>query len=132
MTTIKEERLTIKEERLANGLRIIFTDESNRYFGDYHRICVVATIVCNLRDLPTESSDDEIFRCQAIESIGEQLSVVKRFERMGVATADVEDVRTALISGFLHNAASYLSRPGYPRALVNAELEKRRTHRFYA
>ena len=123
---------TIKEERLANGLLIIFTDESNRYFGDYHRICVVATISCNLYDLPVENPDDETFRRQAVETFGKQLSVVKRFERMGVPTVDVEKVRTTLIDDFLRHAATYLSRPGYPRSLVNAELKKRCTHRFYA
>ena len=86
---------TIKQESLENGLQINFTDESNRYFGDYHRVCVVATIVCNLRDLPADSTDEEAFRCRAVEAHGEQLSVVKRFERMGVSSADVEYVRNA-------------------------------------
>ncbi len=131
MTTSKEEHQVIKEQRMANGLLIVFTDESNRYFGDYHRICVVATIVCNLKKLSTENPDDEDFFRQAAENLGEQLMVVKRFERMGVATADVEDVRTALIDGFLHHAVTYLSRPEYPRALVTAELKKRNTHCFY-
>ena len=132
MTTINKEQLTIREEQLTNGLRVVFTDESNRYFGDYHRICVVATIGFNLQDLPTESPDDEIFRNQAIESLGEQLSVVKRFERMGVESADVEKVRTTLIDDFLQHTATYLSRPDYPRSLVKAEMNKSRTRRFYA
>ena len=131
MISIKEIKPTIREERLTNGLQIIFTDESNRYFGDYYRICVVATIVCNLNGLSTENSDDEIFFRQAAETLGEQLTVVKRFERMGVATADVEAVRAELIDSFLHHASSYLSRPEYPRALVNAELKKQQTPRFY-
>ena len=122
---------TIKEERLSNGLQILFVDESNRYFGDYHRVCVVATIICNLNDLPATSSDEEAFRCQAIEALGEELSVTKRLGRMGVASAEVEEVRTALIDDFLHHASVYLSRPGYMRSLVNAELKKRPTHRYY-
>lgn len=122
---------TIKEERLSNGLLIKFTDQSNRYFGDYHRVCVVATIVCNLNELPTANSDDEALRCQALEALGEQLLVVKRFERMGVASANVEDVRVALIDDFLRHASAYLSRPDYLRSLVNAELKKRPTHRYY-
>ncbi len=122
---------TIKQESLENGLQINFTDESNRYFGDYHRVCVVATIVCNLRDLPADSPDEEAFRCRAVEAHGEQLSVVKRFERMGVSSADVEDVRNALIDDFLRHASAYLSRPEYIRSLVNAELNKRPTHRSY-
>ena len=131
MTTIKEGPLLIKVEHLPNGLQVNFSDESNRYFGDYHRVCVVATIICNLHDLPLASSDDEAFRCQAVDTLGEQLSVVKRFERMGVASADVEDVRNALIDDFLRHASVYLSRPGYLRSLVSAELKKRSTHRFY-
>lgn len=131
MTTIKEGRQVIKEQRLANGLLIVFTDVSNRYFGDYHRICVVATIVCNLNDFSTEKPDDESFFSQAVETLGEQVTVVKRLERMGVATADVEAVRAELIDSFLHHASSYLSRPEYPRALVHAELKKRRTPRYY-
>jgi hypothetical protein len=127
----KKQHRVIKEQRLANGLLIFFTDESNRYFGDYHRICVVATIVCNLNDLLTENSDDEGFFHRAIEKLGTQLAVVKRFERMGVATADVEAVRAELIESFLRHATSYLSRPEYPRALVNAELKKRSTYCFY-
>ena len=122
---------TIKEERLSNGLQILFVDESNRYFGDYHRVCVVATIICNLNDLPAASSDEEAFRCQAIEALGEELSVTKRLGRMGVASAEVEVVRTALIDDFLRHASVYLSRPGYMRSLVNAELKKRPTQRYY-
>jgi len=132
LQVIKEDGQVVKELGLNNGLQLIFTDESNRYFGDYHRICVVVTIVCNLNDLSTESSADETFFHQAIETLGEQVTVVKRFARMGVATADVETVRAELIDSFLHHASSYLSRPEYPRALVNAELKKRNTTRYYA
>lgn len=123
--------MIIKQERLANGLQISFTDETNRYFGDYHRVCVVATIVCTLHDLPAANPDDEAFRCLAIETWGEQLSVVKRFERMGVSSTKIEAVRNALIDDFLRNASAYLSRPGYLHSLVSAELKKRPTHRFY-
>ena len=121
----------IKQVLLANGLQIVFTDESNRYFGDYHRVCVVATILCNLHDLPTTTPGEETMRCLAVESFRGQLSVVKRFERMGVPTQDVEQVRTALIDDFLRHAAAYMARPEYLRSLVKAELNKRPTHRFY-
>ncbi|MGK2944313.1 MAG: hypothetical protein ACSLFC_06205 [Desulfuromonadales bacterium] len=122
---------TIRQVPLANGLQIVFTDESNRYFGDYHRVCVVATIVCNLHELPADTIDEQALRCQAVDAFGEHLAVVKRFERMGVPTLDVDRVRTALIEDFLQHAASYLARPDYLRSLVNAELQKRPTHRFY-
>lgn len=122
---------TIKVEELANGLRVLFSDESNRYFGDYHRVCVVATITCNLEDLPVATPEEEEFRQRAIESLGQQFSAVKRFERMGVPSADVESVRTNLIDNFLKHTSAYLSRPGYMRSLLSAELKKRATGRFY-
>ncbi len=122
---------TIKGELLANGLQINFADESNRYFGDYHRVCVVATIVCNLDDLPVSTPEEEELRRLAIESFGDKLCVVKRFERMGVPSIEIDAVRAALVEDYLRHVSTYLARPGYPRSLVNAELKKRRTSRFH-
>lgn len=122
---------TISEKRLENGLQILFVDESNRYFGDYHRICIVATILFPLSELPLDNADDEVFRSEAIAKLGEELRVVKRIERMGVPTADVEAVRNSMIDDFLMNASPYLNRPEYPRLLINAEMKKRPTRCFY-
>ena len=122
---------TLKEEHLKNGLQIVFVDESNRYFGDYHRICVLVTIIFNLSDLTIENADDETFQSRAIEVIGEKLLITKRIERMGVASVDVAQVRDDMIESFLQHSSSYLARSGYPRSLVAAELNKPRTHRFY-
>lgn len=123
---------TLRTEKLANGLQITFVDESNRYFGDYHRVCVVATITCELQQLAVEEPADEVLRREAVALLGERLNVVKRFERMGVPTAAVAEVRMALVDDFLRHASAYLARPGYPRSLVRAELRKRGTRRFYA
>jgi hypothetical protein len=122
---------TIREERLDNGLRILFVDESNRYFGDYHRVCIQITLVCALDALPVANTDDEAFRDRALTTLGKELKVVKRLERMGVPTAEVERVRHSMIEAFMENASSYIGRPEYPRSLVNAELKKPRTHSFY-
>lgn len=122
---------TIKQVPLANGLEIVFTDESNRYFGDYHRVCILATIVCNLHDLPVQSLDDRTLRRQATEAFGGQMSIAKRIERMGVPTLDIDRVRNALIDDFLRHAVSYMSRPGFPSSLVRAELNKHPACRYY-
>ena len=122
---------TIREERLENGLQVFFADESNRFFGDYHRICIVVTILCDLCTLPADNDDDVTFRSKAIATLGKELKVVKRLERMGVATADVEAVRKAMMDDFMKNSSVYLMRPDYPRSLVAAEFKKRRTHCFY-
>jgi len=123
--------VTIREERLANGLQVLFVDESNRYFGDYHRVCIQITLVYALNELPVANGDDEAFRDNAIASLGHELKVVKRLERMGVSGAAVEKARQSMVEAFMENASPYLNRPEYPRSLVDAELKKRRTHSFY-
>jgi hypothetical protein len=123
--------ITIREERLENGLQILFADESNRYFGDYHRVCIQITLSCDLDELSVTNSADQAFRDNAIASLGKELKIIKRLERMGVPTAEVENVRHSMIEAFLENSATYLSRPEYPKSLVDAELKKRRTHSFY-
>ena len=117
----------MKHECLDNGLEISFSDQSNRYFGDYHRICVVATISYTLEHL----ADDEL-RLRAIAVYGGQFRVEKRFERMGVPSAEVEQTRNALVDDFMRHASTYLSRPDYPRLLIAVELSKQRSGRFYA
>lgn len=117
---------TIKRERLPNGLEIVFDDQSNRYFGDYHRVCVVATLKC-----PVAAIQDEALRAQAGQLYGETLVVEKRFERMGVSSDEVENVRSRLIDEYMRSASAYLSRPDYPVMLVSAEMKKRRSSRFY-
>ncbi len=121
----------VKEERLDNGLRILFGDESNRYFGDYHRVCILVTLLYNLDELPLTNSDDELFRDRALAKLGNELKIEKRLERMGVPTAEVKSVRHAMIESFLINASAYLNRPGYPRSLVAAELKNPRSHSCY-
>jgi len=122
---------TIRQEKLNNGLQIHFVDESNRYFGDYHRVCILVTLLYPVDALPVDNSDDEVFRDRAIAMLGKELKIVKRLERMGVPTAEVEKVRQSMIEAFLDNSSVYLNRPGYPRSLVDAELKKRHTYSFY-
>jgi hypothetical protein len=110
--------ITIREERLDNGLQILFVDQSNRYFGDYHRVCIQIILVYALDALLVANSDDEAFRDSAIASLGKELKVIKRLERMGVSTASVEKVRQSMIEAFMENASPYLDRPEYPRSLV--------------
>ena len=124
--------IKISEELLANGLQIRFAELSNRYFGDYHRVCVQATIVCRLRDLPAATPEQAGFRRLAIETFGEELSIARRLERMAVPSADVDAVRDSLVQDYLRHAAAYLARPGTPRSLVAAELKNRRAHPYHA
>lgn len=116
----------IKQTCLDNGLEISFCDASNRYYGDYHRVCVVVKISYALDRLT-----DEELRRQATAIHGERLKVEKRLARMGVASADFAEVRNTLINDFMRHAATYLSRPDYPRLLVAAELRKGRSGKYH-
>lgn len=120
-----------REETLPNGLTITFTDKSTRYFGDYHRVCVVATIHCVLHELPLTNPEQEVLHRKACEVIGDRLSIVKRFERMGVPSAAVAEVRRRLVDDFMHNAYAYISRADYPYSLLKAELNKLGKHKIH-
>ncbi|MDH3997266.1 MAG: hypothetical protein OET90_00360 [Desulfuromonadales bacterium] len=117
--------MKIREEVLDNGITIVFNDESNRYFGDYHRICIVAAITCPL------PQDKDTFWQQARTQLGEQLSVTRSFERMGVASANVETTRQSMIDEFMQSNVAYMQREQYLRSLVQAELSKRKPGRSY-
>lgn len=112
---------------LDNGLRLEFSDQSNRYFGDYHRVLIEVSIAF---DLP-EDDDGSGYWEQARTLLGPKLTLNRTLERMAVASADVEQVRDQLVTDFLRHAGDYLSRPEYLRSQVDAELKKRRTGRRY-
>jgi len=116
----------IRQANLDNGLELSFSDESNRYFGDYHRICVVVKISCDVASL----ADDEL-RLQVAAVYGKRLEVTKRLVRMGVPSAECEQVRNDLVDYFMRHAAGYLSRSDYPCLLAAAELRKTRSSRFH-
>ena len=88
-----------RTERLANGMEIEFVDLGNRYFGDYHRVCVEVRMSVTLADA----------------NIVQQ---VKRLERMGVPGADVDVVRRQLVEDYWRHAGTYLARPDYPARLA--------------
>ncbi|MEJ2471754.1 MAG: hypothetical protein P8Y96_11645 [Desulfuromonadales bacterium] len=119
----------IRSEQLANGLEIIFYDRSNRYFGDYHRICVVAAI--SLRFAAVIDTVDTAMLNQARRLFGDHLVIEKRIERMGVPTADRDQVRNALVDDFLKHSAAYLGRSDYPSRLLAAELKKHSLRRLH-
>jgi len=123
---------TLREELLENGLRIVFVDESNRYFGDYHRIRLVANIHCDIKNMSATNENELHMKSRALDKFGDTLTITKSFERMGVATAEVDSVRSGMIDDFLQHTAPYLSRPEYPLLLVKAELARKPAPRFYA
>jgi len=122
---------TFRQETLTNGLCLVFRDESNRYFGDYHRVCIVVTLSFALAGLPDNSPEEASFRAEAIQKLGETLVVTRQLERMAVPTASVTQVRDNLVDDFLQHSAVYLARPAAVISLVQAELTAHRSPRRY-
>ena len=94
-----------RTERLANGLDVAFVDFSNRYYGDYHRVCVEVRIAAQGAD---GSANADV-------TVPQQ---VRHLERMGVAGADVEAVRRQLVDDFWRHAGPYLGHPDFPARLA--------------
>lgn len=122
---------TFKQETLANGLCLTFRDQSNRYFGDYHRVCIVVTLSFVLADLPAKTPEEASLRAEACELLGENLVVTRQLERMAVPTASVMQVRNNLVDDFLQHSAVYLARPAAVLSLLKAEMTAHLSPRRY-
>ncbi|NJC86936.1 MAG: hypothetical protein FIB02_00130 [Desulfuromonas sp.] len=97
-----------RTERLDNGVVLEFFDRSNRYFGDYHRVCVEVRLYVSIPD--RAEPPDKVFT----------------LERMGVAGAEVETTRNHLVEDYWRNAARYLGHATYPAKLIAASAAPRR------
>ncbi len=119
-----------RSHRLPNGLTAEFFDLSNRYFGDYHRVCLEVRCPVPLRTewFPGEGGD-ELDRARRL--LGEEVVYGRRLERMGVAGSEVEKTREALVDDFLRTTSSYLGSAEFPSRFIAARLaEKRGRHRL--
>ncbi len=114
-----------RSETLDNGVVVDFFDLSNRYFGDYHRVCVEVRLTVPL-------AEGNVPAPEAQTDLPKVLQRIKKLERMGVAGAEVETVRERLVVDFLRHAGRYLTLPDYPARLAVANnttlLRLRRPH----
>lgn len=120
----------LRSVRLENGLTIEFSDRSNRYFGDYHRVCVEVRCRVALGPEAFAGSADPAAEQQAARAVlGSEVAFSRTLEKMGVAGEAVEQTREALIDSFIRSALSYLSAPAFPGRFIAGELERRRQGR---
>ena len=87
-----------RTEQLANGVVLDFVDLTNRYFGDYHRVCIEVRIRV---PLPVNCFHS-----------------ITRLERMGVAGAAVTVARDRLVDDYWRHAGQYLARADFPARLA--------------
>lgn len=114
-------------EPLTGGREIAFYDHSNRYYGDYHRVRIVACMDVELTaDLFAGQSDPAGALRRARRWLGDWVRFERSLERMGVAGNAVEAVREELVRRFLETGKSYLEHPLFGVRLVQKQLEARR------
>lgn len=120
----------LRSVRLENGLAIEFFDRSNRYFGDYHRVCVEARCRVALSLETFAGSADPAAELQSARVVlGSEVVYARTLEKMGVAGELVGRAREALIDSFIRSTLPYLDTPTFPRRFVAAELVRRRQGR---
>jgi len=119
-----------RSECLENGLVVDFFDRSNRYFGDYHRLCLEVRCRIPLTiDLFRDSVDPAEELRRAAELLGTEAVFRRTLERMGVEGAAVERTRAELVESFLRSNLAYLGSSAFAPRFVAVELRRRRAGR---
>ncbi len=95
-----------KSVQLNDQVYLDFFDQSNRYFGDYHRVCILVRAT--------------IARCGA-----EPVLYEKKLEQMGVETSALESVREQLCAAFLQHSAPYLLAENFAQRYLQRKKEPR-------
>jgi hypothetical protein len=120
----------LRSVQLENGLLVEFFDRSNRYFGDYHRLCVEARCHVPLNLECFAGSVDPVAELQAAKTVlGNEVVFARTLEKMGVAGEAVERAREVLVDSFIRSSLPYLDTPTFPRMFVGAELARCRQGR---
>jgi len=115
-------------EQLANGVELIITDETNRYFGNFYRVHLVATCRVTLSDDLLQRAFATPFERQRLrQACGDGIDLRRILSRMGVAGPEVDSVRQTLIADFLAAARTYMAGDDFPLSLLRRKLNERKT-----
>ena len=113
----------LHQQRLDNGLELIFTDMSNRYYGDFYQVKIdVINRIHITEALLRASGLSEREQLRARGRFGEVLDVHRELKRMGVAGPEVSAVTAQLVHQFLATSLPYLSVPEFPVRLLRQSL----------
>jgi hypothetical protein len=109
---------------LPNALHLVCREDSRRYFGDYHLVRILMSVSVPLEPRFFDDGDE----CRAARKLLPDPVVYRCVsERMGVSSADVDAVRTALVHDLLRHAGGYLGSSQFPRKFIRAELSRIRS-----
>ncbi len=110
----------LKTVPLDNGLTLEFLDRSNRYFGDFYRVCITVRA-----ELPLAKLDLTVAQKKALQGREDGLCYARSLERMGVAGADLARVKDQLIKDFLNSSLRYLEKADFPEQLLRKKLAEK-------
>ena len=107
---------------LDPAVRVSFYDQSNRYFGDFHRVRVIAEVVFPVTHalLPDDLK-------ALVPMTEEQLVYTMPLERMAVPSDCLPAVRESLMDDFLTSARQYLLRKGFMESLLRRRFRQQKT-----
>lgn len=122
----------LSAERLENGVELSIADESNRYFGDFYRVHLVATIRVLLADALLERAFVEpAQRLKMRQVYGEFVEQRRVLSRMGVAGPDVAAVKQELIGDFLAATRRYMSGADFPVSFLRRKAAERSSNQAF-
>ncbi|MCD6527658.1 MAG: hypothetical protein J7K75_11775 [Desulfuromonas sp.] len=92
-------------ETLANGVTVEFCDKTNRYYGDYHRVCIEVSLIF----------DDG------------QRHVFQTLERMGVSSDDLDSVKSQVVTAFRQGTMTYMAGDQFPQKFLALLSQRKKT-----
>ena len=109
-----------RQRELNNGVIVNFLSQANRYFGDFHRVVIVAVVTVPF-DRDALAEDLQEF---AVDYPG-FIQYEKKLERMGVTTSNIEAVTQVLIDDFIRTVGSYLEMQKFAERWLRREMQNR-------
>lgn len=116
----------IYQDELNNGLQLLVEDQSNRYFGDYHRLRLFVSCRVPVRaEYFTAETNPEQAAAEAVKILGTEVVYEKPLERMGVAGGELATIRQQVLDDFLSINRDYLARADFPAKFLALKLRER-------
>ncbi len=105
--------MPIKTIQLNDMISVDFFSDGNRYFGDFHRVKVMA--IARIPLCSSKLPDDLLDVAAAYPGY---VDYEKNMERMGVTTAEVDTVTEELIDNFIQTSGHYLLNVNFAERLL--------------
>ncbi|MCA1797029.1 MAG: hypothetical protein ABR516_04540 [Desulfuromonadaceae bacterium] len=93
-------------QTLPNGLKLDYSDVTERYYGDYYHVCIKV-------------------KCALPHEEHAHWHLFKKLERAGVNSAKLDDAKQDLLDGFTRLILPYLQRGDFPERFTEAKRKKR-------